>query len=90
MTATEILSTYLSGGVTKNLTLHVENRFSTLVSESSDAQLSKYVKHYGVKNGRFGRERAFSLNKCRKTAILGARFSDHLTSERSSIHNFKD
>ena len=35
------------------------------------------------------REHFLSKN-AEKTAILGARFSDHLTSERSSTHNFKD
>ena len=32
----------------------------------------------------------FSLKKCLKTALWAARFSDHLTSERASTHNFKD
>ena len=32
----------------------------------------------------------FLSKDAEKTAFMGARFSDHLTSERSSTHNFKD
>ena len=38
----------------------VKKWLSTRVSDSSDAQLSDNVLHYGVKNGWFGRQRPFS------------------------------
>ena len=34
--------------------------------------------------------RDFFSQKMPKNSVLAARFSDHLTSERSSTHNFKD
>ena len=43
----------------------------TTFSERSDAQLSNDVKHYGVKIGRFGRERPFSAKKCPLNGCLG-------------------
>ena len=47
----------------------------------SHAQLCDYKLNYGVKSGRFGRERPFLPKNYLKTAILAEQILDRLTSE---------
>ena len=66
-TPNQIRVTLLCHGVPEILTLHGMSKMDFEPEFWNPQKLS-----YGVKNGRFGRERAFSLKKCRKNSVLGA------------------
>ena len=82
----------LSGGVTKILTLHGMSKID-FQPEFWNAVMLSFLMMFNTMGSKVDglpvREHFLSKN-AEKTAILGARFSDHLTSERSSTHNFKD
>ena len=84
--------TYLSGGVIENLTTH---RMSKIEFQPDlwNPQMISFLNMYNTMGSKMDglavREHFLSKN-AEKTVFWAARFSDHLTSERSSTHNFKD
>ena len=86
------MGTYLSHPVTKNLTLHRMSKMEFQPDFRNPQMLSflNMCNTMGSKmDGLAVREHFLSKN-AEKTAFWAATFSDHLTSERSSTHNFKD
>ena len=86
------MGTYLSHPVPKNLTLHRMSKMEFQPDFRNPQMLSflNMCNTMGSKMDGLAVREHFRSKNAEKTAILGARFSDHLTSERSSTHNFKD
>ena len=78
--------------VTANLTLHMMSKIE-FQPDFRNPQMLSFPNMYNTMGSKMDglavREHFLSKN-AEKTAFLAARFSDHLTSERSSTHNFKD
>ena len=76
--------------VPANLTLHMMSKIE-FQPEFRNPQMLSFPKMYNTMGSKMDGLREHFLSKnAEKTAFLAARFSDHLTSERSSTHNFKD
>ena len=86
------MGTYLSHPVPKNLTTHRMSKIEFQPDFRNPQMLSflNMCNTMGSKMDGLAVREHFRSKNAEKTAILGARFSDHLTSERSSTHNFKD
>ena len=92
MTRNQVRVTSLSGCVPKILTLNGMSKID-FQPDFCNPQMLSFPNMYNTMgskvNGLAVREHFLSKNAKKKT-FLAARFSDHLTSERASIHNFKD
>ena len=82
----------LSGGVTKNLTLHGMSKID-FQPDFRNALMLSFLMMYntmGSKVDGLAVREHFLSKSASKSPILAARFSDHLTLEGASTHNFKD
>ena len=82
----------LSGGVTKNLTLHGMSKID-FQPDFRNALMLSFLMMYntmGSKVDGLAVREHFLSKSAWKSPILAARFSDHLTLEGASTHNFKD
>ena len=86
------MGTYLSHPVTKNLTLHRMSKIEFQPDFRNPQMLSflNMCNTMGSKMDGLAVRKHFLSKIAEKTAILGDTNRDHLTSERSSTHNFKD
>ena len=84
-TPNQIRVTLLCHGVPEILTLHGISKMDFEPEFWNPQKLS-----YGVKMDGLAVREPFLSKIAEKTAFWAATFSDHLTSERSSTHNFKD
>ena len=92
MTAFQYRGKYQLQCVPTNLTLHMMSKIE-FQPDFFNPQMLSFPNMYNTMGPKMDclpvREHFLSKN-AEKTAFLAARFSDHLTSKRSSTHNFKD
>ena len=73
MTRSQLMGTYLSHPVTKNLTLHRMSKIEFQPDFRNPQMLSFLNMYNTMGSGRFGRESTFSLKKCLKNSVLGGK-----------------
>ena len=82
----------LSGGVTKNLTLHWMNKrfFSFYHQKEQIHSFPTMYYTWGCFLGQFGWKKCFIQKSTLKWGVFLDTVLDHLTSEAAGTHNFKD